>query len=237
MLAQMAAALHDDWVWAYEAHQVQGGYTPDPLSAGRRALANLALAMLCLHASTSGDPLWPGRAYQAVKDAGNMTVRLGALTALAVSHAELADRALALFYQQFRHEALVVDKWFALQAHMPERADGRAFARVRQLMQHPDFTLKNPNRARSLVQAFCTGNPAGFHRSDAAGYVFWADQVIQIDTLNPQLAARIARVMDRWSHLAEPYRSAAREAVARVAARPELSSGVREIVERALEQS
>jgi aminopeptidase N len=105
---------------------------------------------------------------------------------------------------------------------------------VKQLMQHADFTLKNPNRARSLIQAFCTANPAAFHRTDAAGYVFWADQVMQIDALNPQLAARIARAMDRWSKLAEPYRSAARTAIARVAARPELSSGLREIVEQAL---
>jgi len=120
---------------------------------------------------------------------------------------------------------------------MPERPDGRVFARVKQLMQHPDFTLKNPNRARSLVQAFCAANPASFHRGDAAGCVFWADQVTQIDAFNPQLAARIARVMDRWNHLAEPYRSAAREAIVRVAAKAELSSGVREIVERALAQA
>jgi aminopeptidase N len=104
-------------------------------------------------------------------------------------------------------------------------------------MQHPDFTLKNPNRARSLIQAFCSFNPAGFHRADAAGYVFWAEQVMQIDAINPQLAARLARAMDRWSHLAEPYRSAAREAISRLAARTDLSSGVREIVERTLAQA
>jgi aminopeptidase N len=234
MRAQLARALHADWVWAYEAHQVSGAYTPDPVSVGKRGLANLALAMLCLDAATSGDTLWPGRAYQRVKDAGNMTQRLGALAALTQSHAELADRALASFHAQFRDEALVIDKWFALQAHMPERADGRTFARLKQLMQHPDFTLKNPNRARSLIQAFCAANPAAFHRSDAAGYVFWADQVMQIDAMNPQLAARIARAMDRWSSLAEPYRSAAREAIARVAGKPDLSNGVREIVEHAL---
>ena len=102
------------------------------------------------------------------------------------------------------------------------------------MLQHPDFTLKNPNRARSLVQAFCGANPAAFHRSDAAGYVFWADHVLQIDALNPQLAANLARVMDRWAHLAEPYRSAAKMAIERVAAKAELSSGVREIVARAL---
>jgi aminopeptidase N len=234
MLRQLARDLHDDWAWAFDAHQVRGAFAPDPVSAGERALANLALAMLCLDAGATGDTVWPGRAYQQVKDAGNMTERLGALTALTECHADLAGPALAHFHQQFRHEALVIDKWFTCQAHMPEQADGRVFTRVKQLMQHVDFTLKNPNRARSLIQAFCTANPAGFHRTDAAGYVFWADQVMQVDALNPQLAARIARVMDRWSKLAEPYRSAARTAIARVAAKPELSSGVREIVEQAL---
>ncbi len=237
MLAQLARDLRDDWVWAFESHQVHGGYTPDPVSAGRRALANRALAMLCIDALGAGDTVWPGRAYQRVKDAANMTERLGALAALTESHAELAERALAHFHAQFSHEPLVIDKWFALQAHMPERSDGRVFARVRQLMQHPDFTLKNPNRARSLIQAFCSFNPAGFHRADAAGYVFWAEQVMQIDAINPQLAARLARAMDRWSHLAEPYRSAAREAISRLAARTDLSSGVREIVERTLAQA
>ena len=237
MLAQLARDLRDDWVWAFESHQVHGGYTPDPVSAGRRALANRALAMLCVDALGAGDTVWPGRAYQRVKDAANMTERLGALAALTESHAELAERALAHFHAQFSHEPLVIDKWFALQAHMPERSDGRVFARVRQLMQHPDFTLKNPNRARSLIQAFCSFNPAGFHRTDAAGYVFWAEQVMQIDAINPQLAARLARAMDRWSHLAEPYRSAALEAISRLAARTDLSSGVREIVERTLAQA
>ncbi len=237
MLVQLARDLHADWVWAFEMHQTTGTYSPDPVSAGRRALANLALAMLCLDASATQDTLWPGRAYQRVKDAGNMTERLGALAALTASHAGLADRALADFHRQFDHEALVIDKWFAGQARMPERPDGRTFERVKQLMQHPDFTLKNPNRARSLIQVFCATNPAGFHRSDAAGYVFWADQVMQLDAINPQLAARLARVMDRWNHLAEPYRSAAREAIARVAAKAELSNDVREIVERDLAQA
>jgi aminopeptidase N len=108
------------------------------------------------------------------------------------------------------------------------------FARAKTLMSHPDFTLHNPNRARSLIAALCMANPAAFHRPDAAGYVFWADRVLELDAINPQLAARIARVMDRWSRLAEPYRSAAREALVRVAAKPDLSNDVGEIVSRAL---
>ncbi len=102
-------------------------------------------------------------------------------------------------------------------------------------MQHRAFTLKNPNRARSLIGALCLRNPGAFHRADAAGYVFWAERVVELDALNPQLASRVARALDRWTHLAEPYRSAAREAIARVAARPDLSNDVREIVTKALQ--
>ncbi len=230
---QLAAALADDWAAAYEAHQVKAGYEPSPVQSGQRALSNLALSMLVLHATRTGDTVWPGRAYQRFKDATNMTERLGALAALVNAHAELAEPALQRFHALFKHEALVVDKWFALQARASEDG-GKTFARVKQLLQHPDFTLKNPNRARSLLASLCMFNPAAFHRSDAAGYVLWAEQVLALDGINPQLAGRVARAMDRWTVLAEPYRSAAREAIARVAAKPELSNDVREIVERAL---
>ena len=230
---QLAAALADDWAAAYEANQVKAGYEPSPVQSGQRALANLALSMLVLNATRSGDTVWPGRAYQRFKDATNMTERLGALSALVNAHAELAEPALQRFHALFKHEALVVDKWFALQARATEDG-GKTFARVKQLLQHPDFTLKNPNRARSLLASLCMFNPAAFHRADAAGYVLWAEQVLALDGINPQLAGRVARAMDRWTVLAEPYRSAAREAIARVAAKPELSNDVREIVERAL---
>jgi aminopeptidase N len=162
-----------------------------------------------------------------------LTDRLGALTALVSSHAEPAEAALQKFYEMFRNQPLVIDTWFSLQAGAPE-ADGRVFARFKQLLKHPDFSIRNPNRARSLLWGLCVNNPAAFHRNDAAGYVFWADQVIELDGINAQLAARFARVLDRWDRLAEPYRSAAREAIARVAAKPDLSSNVREIVNSAL---
>ena len=237
MKRQLAQALAADWQWAFEAHQVAGGYTPDPGPAGRRALANLALAMLCIGAVQSGDAVWPGRAYQRFKDASNMTDRQGALAALLASGSELGETALDRFHAMFKEDPLVLDKWFAMQATMPEQADGRVLARVKRLLAHPDFSLANPNRARSLIAAFCMGNPAGFHRADGAGYAFWADRVLEVDPLNPQLASRVARALDRWARLAEPYRSAAREAIARVAARPTLSNDTHEIVSRALSAS
>ena len=203
------------------------------MSAGRRALAGLALGMLCLAARSSGDIVWPGKTYQRFKDAGNMTDRFNALAALVGSGHELAAPALARFHALFKDDALVLDKWFALQAGAPDRG-GQVLPAVRQLMKHPDFHIKNPNRARSVIFSYCNGNPGGFHRTDAAGYVFWANRVLELDSLNPQVAARLARALDRWKKLAEPYRSAAREAIARVAAKPDLSNDVREVVTRAL---
>lgn len=237
---ELAARLHDDWAWAFEEHQVREGYAATPEQAGRRAMANRALGMLCLHAAHTRQPVWPGRAYQRVKEAGNMTERLGALQALLDAPSELAEPALERFLAAAGGEALVVDKWFAAQAGACEgegAAAGRVFQRVKALMKHPEFTLKNPNRARSLLFPLCMLNPAAFHRADAAGYVFWAERLLELDVLNPQLAARLARAMDRWSALVEPYRSAAREALQRVAAKSDLSADVREIVTRALESA
>jgi aminopeptidase N len=238
--ALLAERLHADWAWAWEAHQVTEGYSPRPAQAGRRALAHLALGMLCLHAARQGDVVWPGKAYQRFKDAAHMTDRLGALTALTDAHSPLAEAALERFHALAHGDALVLDKWFMLQARAPEPLGpdaGRAFARAKTLLKHRDFSMKNPNRVRSLLFTLCAGNPAAFHRSDAAGYVLWADRLMELDTLNPQVAGRLARTMDRWAVLAEPWRSAAREAITRVAAKPDLSNDVREIVTRALEQA
>jgi len=233
MREQLARELQHDWQWAYDTHADNGGYRPDAVSSGRRALSGLALTMLCLAARSTGDVVWPGKAYQCFKDAGNMTDRFNALHALVNSGHELAAQALTRFHAMFKNEALVLDKWFALQAGTCDRG-GQVLPAVRQLMTHPDFNLRNPNRARSLIFSYCSANPGAFHRTDAAGYVFWSERVIELDSLNPQVAARLARALDRWKKLAEPYRSAAREAIARVAAKSDLSGDVREVVTHAL---
>ncbi|PIY24639.1 MAG: aminopeptidase N, partial [Comamonadaceae bacterium CG_4_10_14_3_um_filter_60_75] len=233
MRAQLARELASDWQWAYEAHSYNGSYRPDTLSSGRRALAGLALVMLCLNAKTTGDTVWPGKAYQRFKDADNMTDRLAALSALVHSGHALAKPALERFHSLFKSEELVLDKWFALQAGCIDQG-GQVLPAVRALMKHPDFNLKNPNRARSVIFSYCSANPGAFHRADAAGYVFWADQVLALDAINPQVAARLARALDRWKKLAEPYRNAAQEALKRVAAKADLSNDVREVVSRAL---
>ncbi len=233
MRLQLATALVPDWSAAWEANHENGAYTPDPLSSGRRALAGMALTQLCLAAVATGDVVWPGKTLQRFKDAGNMTDRFNALAALVSSGHPLAAQALPRFHAMFKDEALVIDKWMGLQAGAPDRG-GNILPAVKQLMKHPDFSLRNPNRARSVISTFCQANPAAFHRLDAAGYVFWSERVIELDSVNPQVAARLARALDRWNKLAEPYRSAAREAIARVAAKPDLSKDTHEVVSRAL---
>jgi aminopeptidase N len=188
---------------------------------------------LCLAARSSEDTIWPGKAYQRFKDADNMTDRLGALSALVHSGHELAKPALARFHSLFKGEELVLDKWFALQAGCTDRG-GQVLPAVRALMKHADFNLKNPNRARSVIFSYCSANPGAFHRTDAAGYAFWSEQVLALDAINPQVAARLARAMDRWRKLAEPFKAAAHEALKRVAAKTDLSNDVREVISRAL---
>ena len=233
MRVQLATTLHADWEWAYAVHQDNGAYRPDPVSSGRRALAGMALNFLCLASTQSGDTVWPGKTLQRFKDASNMTDRFNALQALVSSGNPLAAPALARFHSMFKDEALVLDKWFSLQAGAPDRG-GNVLPAVRQLMAHPDFSLRNPNRARSVIFSYCNANPGGFHRPDAAGYVFWSERVIELDATNPQVAARLARAMDRWKRLTDPYRSAAHEALLRVSAKTDLSNDVREVIERAL---
>jgi aminopeptidase N len=127
----------------------------------------------------------------------------------------------------------VIDKWFALQAAQRGSAQRPVIDIVRKLMTHPAFNLKNPNRARSLIFSFCAANPAQFHAEDGSGYAFWADQVIALDALNPQVAARLARSLELWRRFTPALRERMRAALEKVASQVK-SRDVREIVEKAL---
>lgn len=233
MRLQLAMALHEDWAWAFHQHAHKGNYQTDAASCGKRALRGMALVYLCLAGQRQGAHNWAETALNVFESASNMTERMHALGALVHIDHPLAAAALAKFHALFQKEDLVLDKWFALQASA-SGSQSNVLAKVRQLMQHPDFHVHNPNRARSLISSFCV-NAAAFHRSDAAGYVFWSERVLEIDSFNPQVAARLARSMDRWRKLVEPYRSAAHEAIRRVAAKDDLSADVREVINAALE--
>ena len=223
---QLALALRNDLIDLYRAHHTPGAYSPDPTHAGRRALRNNALSYL---AELDESP-----SHKLVQDqldhAGNMTDRIAALMAMVHHQTQGVTEALADFYQDFEEDALVIDKWFSLQASSPT-TDVKA---VRKLMQHPAFTLKNPNRARSLLFAFCSSNPAQFHATDGSGHAFWAEQVIALDALNPQVAARLARTLDRWRKYTPVLQKSMRSAIEKVASNKKLSNDVAEVIGKAL---
>jgi aminopeptidase N len=230
----LARALKAEWLAAYRANETPGAYSPDADSMAKRALRNLALGYL----ADSGDADMQALAERHYQQSDNMTDRFAALSALVNSFAPGREHALADFYERFENDALVIDKWFSLQGmqrgEVGPHAGKRTIDTVRALMEHPAFNLRNPNRARSLIFSFCSGNPAQFHAEDGSGYVFWADQVLALDAINPQVAARLARVMDRWQKYEIPLRDRMRAALERVAASSTLSRDVREIVSKSL---
>ena len=219
-------ALRETLRAQYEANLTPGEYSPDAISAGRRGLKNLALAYLC----AAPDAASVNLAQEQYDGAGNMTDRVAALVSLIHAEAEGALEALQRFYSEFEGEALVIDKWFSIQGGAP----GTAVPDVRALMRHRAFSMKNPNRARSLIFAFCNGNPSQFHAPDGSGYAFWAEQVIALDAINPQVASRLARSMDRWRRYAPALQTQMKQALQQVAGMTRLSNDVREIVSKAL---
>ncbi|UIJ70615.1 aminopeptidase N [Aurantimonas sp. HBX-1] len=202
-------------------------FSPDADSAGRRSLANVALAYL---AAADGDPAPAASQYRAAR---NMTDRLAGLAILVhrFPAEEASQAALADFYARFEHDELVVDKWFALQATVPDKA---ALDIVAGLLGHPKFTLRNPNRVRALVGTFAGGNQLAFHRADGAGYRWVAERIAELDKLNPQIAARIATTFRSWRSFEAGRRHAAQETLEKLAAIPDLSNDTRDIVERSL---
>ncbi|OUL97044.1 aminopeptidase N [Paraburkholderia hospita] len=231
---RLASTLKGDWLAVHERHQTPGAYEPTPEAGGHRALKNLALAYL----AELDDPADAVRLAKAQYDAANnMTDRAAALSALLTAAASnggaAAADALDDFYRRFENEPLVIDKWFALQAMQRGTKARPVIEIVRKLMAHPAFTLKNPNRARSLIFSFCSANPAQFHAADGSGYAFWAEQVIALDALNPQVAARLARALELWRRFTPALRDQMRAALEKVAAQAK-SRDVREIVEKAL---
>ena len=223
---QLAQHLRADLLAAYQANHTPGAYRPDPLPAGRRALRNSVLSYLA--------ELNDNTAHKLIQDqlehASNMTDRVAALAAMVNHHVPGVQQALQQFYDEFTDEPLVIDKWFTLQAAAPVTT----VAAVRKLMQHPAFTLKNPNRARSLIFAFCNANPAQFHVADGSGHAFWAEQVIALNAINPQVAARLARTMDRWRKYTPALQLSMQAALKKVAATKKLSKDVAEVINKSL---
>jgi aminopeptidase N len=225
---EIGAALTTELLAAHRASEDSGRYRLDPEAMGRRAIRNLCLAYLM----AAGDRETAALCQAQAESAHNMTDVIAALRLLVDAGGEPADRALAGFYDRWREEALVIDKWFGIQA-MSQRPD--TLERVIRLMGHPDFTLRNPNRVRSLIGAFCAGNPVRFHARDGGGYRFLADRVLELDPVNPQIAARLLGPLVRWRRYDLGRQQLMRGEMERILAAPELSKNVYEIAAKALD--
>ena len=223
----MAEALRTEFETVYQNFEVAGDYAPEPQAAGKRALRNTALAYLM---ELNTQPIRDSGVRQ-LMTANNMTDAIAALSALANTNCVERPRALAEFYTKWQREPLVLDKWFSVQA--TSRLSG-TLSDVRNLLDHPAFELTNPNKVRALIGSFCHGNHAGFHAANGAGYAFAADQIIALDTINAQVAARLARAFDRWRKFDVARQALAKVSLERVRDTPGLSRDTTEVVTRAL---
>jgi len=223
----LAEALAGPLADTYGALATTGAFTPDAASAGRRSLRNLALDYLAVSGSAEGI----ARASAQFAAADNMTDRFAALAVLSQHEGEAREAALAAFYKQFESDALVIDKWFTLQA---QTASPATLDKVRALTAHPAFSFGNPNRVRALVGAFAAGNPTQFNRADGAGHTFVVDVVLALDGRNPQVASRLLSAFKTWRQLEPVRRASAEAALRRVSETPGLSADVADIALRAL---
>jgi aminopeptidase N len=160
-----------------------------------------------------------------------MTDVMAALAKIADSDLPAREEILADFAGRWQEDPLVMDKWFAVQAMATRET---ALDEVRGLMEHPAFSIRNPNKVRSLIGAFANGNPLRFHAADGSGYRFLSEQVLALDSLNPQIAARLLRTMARWQRYDEVRQAHMRKVLARIAA-ANVSKDVYEIASKSLE--
>ena len=165
-----------------------------------------------------------------LQQADNMTDALASLTALANCDCPERKPALEQFYTKWQGEPLVVDKWLGVEAM--SRLPG-TLARVKELTSHPAFTLKNPNKVYALLSSFC-GNQVNFHAVDGSGYTFMAEQILALDPINPQVAARTARNFERWKRFEPKRRALMKAALEQIAADHRLSKETAEVVTKAL---
>jgi aminopeptidase N len=202
-------------------------YSPDAASAGRRALRNACLDLYAAGAPADGSEI----AMHQFQAGANMTDQMAALAVMSAHATAQRERALDSFFRSRTSEPLILDKWFSLQAMIPEP---ETLARVKRLMHNHAFSLSNPNRVRALIGAFANANPTGFNAADGEGYRFVAEMALKLDEINPQVAARLLLAFRSWRNLETGRRTLAREALESVATHETLSPDVRDIVARAL---
>lgn len=223
---ELATQLRDVFARLYASHQDHGEYSLEPVAMGRRSLKNACLGYLM----ELDDPIARAQCLEQFRHGGNMTDRFAALVYLVNTVGVERDVALNEFFETWRHDALVLDKWFAIQAssRLSDTLD-----RVRALIRHPAFNIKNPNKVRSVVGAFAQ-NQACFHASSGEGYAWVAERVIELNALNPQIAARLTGAFALWRRYDPARQELMRVQLERIRETPNLSKDVYEIVARSL---
>ncbi|MEJ2032203.1 MAG: aminopeptidase N [Deltaproteobacteria bacterium] len=223
----LARELREPLLAAYHENRDAGPYRFEAAAAGRRRLKNLCLAYL----AALGEDEMLMLAHNQFRDADNMTDCLGALRPLAHRDHPRRREVLSAFFDKWRDFPLVLDKWLTIQATAPLPD---ALVEVQALTEHPAFSIKNPNRVRALIGAFAAGNPVAFHRGDGAGYRFLVDQVLTLDPLNPQTAARLLGPLTRWRRYDRHRQELMKKQLERILTISNLSRDVYEVVTKSL---
>lgn len=220
--------LGERLVEIYESNDSGRRYSPDAKSAGIRAMRLGALSLL----AARGQPADIARAARHFNEARNATDEIGALSILSTLNVPERGEALDRFYARWKDEHLVILSWFGLQATSPLAS---TLGTVKQLMKHPLFSIRTPNKVYSLIGTFAGGNPLQFNRPDGKGYAFVAERVVELDKINPQVAARVLGAFRSWRALESDRRRLALRALEKIASTPELSNDAHEIVSKMLE--
>ncbi|MFA7454837.1 MAG: aminopeptidase N [Desulfobulbaceae bacterium] len=229
---RLGTLLQSEFMEVYERNLVFGEYRFTAGDAGRRSLKNTCLGfLLAPDQEGRAAPEMLTVALTQYAAANNMTDKIAALRAVVNGDLAKGEELLAEFYGDWKDDPLVVDKWLTLQAACPLPG---ALERVRKLMAHPAFTLKNPNKVRALIGAFCTANQVRFHEAGGEGYVFLSDCVMEIDPMNPQIAARLLTPLTAWKRYDAPRQALMRAQLERIAASPALSREVAEVAAKSL---
>lgn len=224
----LANQLHESFLNIYRQCQSETQYEPTPAAMAQRSLKNLCLQYLNASQSASYGDL----AMEQFQQADNMTDQFAAMSALVSSNEQkLARIALQAFYDQWQHDALVVNMWLSLQASS-DACGG--VENANELLSHEAFDIKNPNKVRSVVGAFAAQNLRHFHGEGGAGYQWLADRIIELDALNPQIASRLLGPLTKWKRIAEPNCTQMKQALDKIAARSNLSKDVYEVVTKTL---
>jgi aminopeptidase N len=223
----LAFELHAEFLSIYKSLEDTAGYRIDAAAVGGRNLKNLSLSYLMALKEQPVIDL----CMEQFRRADNMTDIIGALGPLVQTDCPERAEALSLFHDRWKDDSLVMDKWFSLQA--TSRLSG-TLGEVERLLEHPAFEIRNPNRVRSLIGAFCQSNPLRFHEEDGSGYRFLGEQVARLNDLNPQVAARLMGALSNWRKYDGKRQELMKEQLGKILALPKLAKDVYEIAVKSL---